>query len=152
MTQTVTVAQGSLKEVLEKERAALVALYNATGGDNWANKANWCSDRPVSEWYGVIVDEQGRVLTLVLENNNLTGSIPAEFCELSNIQEINLLGNHLSGVIPAGFGNLSKLRVLWLEDNIFQIFLPYSNCRIFRICICICRKEIYLLKLEIYPV
>lgn len=43
MTQTVTVAQGGLKEVLEKERAALVALYNATGGDNWANKANWCS-------------------------------------------------------------------------------------------------------------
>lgn len=91
MTQTVTVAQGSLKEVLEKERAALVALYNATGGDNWANKANWCSDRPVSEWYGVTVDEQGRVLTLVLENNNLTGSIPAEFCELGSLIQINFL-------------------------------------------------------------
>lgn len=120
VTQTVTVAQGGLKEVLEKECAALVALYNATGGDNWANKANWCSDRPVSEWYGVTVDEQGRVAGLKMEVNNMTGCIPAEFCELSNIQEINLLGNHLSGVIPAGFGNLSKLRVLWLEDNIFS--------------------------------
>ena len=133
VTQTVTVAQGGLKEVLEKERAALVALYNATGGDNWANKANWCSDRPVSEWYGVTVDEQGRVLTLVLENNNLTGSIPAEFCELGSLIQINFSDNPLSGVIPAGFGNLSNLTNLSLYNNGFSdisaIFgLPSIRC------------------------
>ena len=26
------------------DRAALVALYNATDGDNWANNTNWLSD------------------------------------------------------------------------------------------------------------
>ena len=38
------------------DRAALVALYNATNGPNWRTKTNWLSDRPVVEWYGVTTD------------------------------------------------------------------------------------------------
>ena len=30
------------------DRAALVALYNATDGDNWGNNTNWGSDMPLS--------------------------------------------------------------------------------------------------------
>ena len=41
-------AQGSV----EGDRAALVALYDSTGGDNWKNNANWKSDKPLGEWYG----------------------------------------------------------------------------------------------------
>ena len=37
----------------ESERAALVALYEATNGANWANRANWLSDEPLWEWHGV---------------------------------------------------------------------------------------------------
>ena len=37
----------------ESERAALVALYNATGGPNWTNNANWVSGQPVGRWHGV---------------------------------------------------------------------------------------------------
>lgn len=29
------------------EREALIALYNATDGDNWENNTNWCSDRTI---------------------------------------------------------------------------------------------------------
>lgn len=120
VTQTVTVVQRRSKEVLEKERAALAALYDATGGGNWIDKTNWCSDKPVGEWYGVTVDMQGRVTGLNLEANNLTGSIPEAFCELSNLQSISLIGNHLSGAIPAGFLRLSELGSLWLENNYFS--------------------------------
>ena len=42
------------------DRAALVALYNSTGGPNWRDNRNWLSDRPLSEWYGVTVSN-GRV-------------------------------------------------------------------------------------------
>ena len=37
----------------ESDRAALVALYEATDGENWTNNTNWLSDRPIGEWYGV---------------------------------------------------------------------------------------------------
>ena len=41
-TATVTVAQSA-----NPDRAALVALYNATGGPNWVNSENWLSDAPL---------------------------------------------------------------------------------------------------------
>ena len=38
------------------DRAALVALYNATGGANWGNNGKWLSNAPMGEWHGVTVD------------------------------------------------------------------------------------------------
>ena len=35
------------------DRAALVALYNATGGASWRFSTNWLSDRPLGAWHGV---------------------------------------------------------------------------------------------------
>ena len=37
----------------ENDRAALVALYNATDGPNWSHNTNWLSDLPISKWDGV---------------------------------------------------------------------------------------------------
>ena len=48
------------------ERAALVALYNATDGTNWVFNTNWLSDKPVGEWYGVTTGTTGRITHLRL--------------------------------------------------------------------------------------
>ena len=48
------------------DRDALVTLYNATSGDNWANNDNWLSDKPLGEWHGVTTDSDGRVRRLDL--------------------------------------------------------------------------------------
>ena len=48
------------------DRAALIALYNATGGASWITGTNWLSDRPLDEWHGVTTDSDGRVAELVL--------------------------------------------------------------------------------------
>ena len=45
----------------DEDRAALVALYNATGGPNWTQNNNWLSDVPISKWQGVTTDDNGRV-------------------------------------------------------------------------------------------
>ncbi len=50
-------------------------------------------------------------------NNNLTGTIPAELGNLSELTEVYLRTNKLTGTIPAELGNLSKLMALDLEDN-----------------------------------
>ena len=34
---------------VETDREALVALYNATDGENWNKSANWLSDAPLGE-------------------------------------------------------------------------------------------------------
>ena len=38
------------------QRDALVALYNATDGDNWWGKDNWLTDHPADTWFGVTAD------------------------------------------------------------------------------------------------
>ena len=85
---------------IETDRAALVALYNATDGENWANNENWLSDRPLWDWYGVNTDHLGRVSWLGLWDNELTGSIPPELGSLTNLEGLYLGGNELTGSIP----------------------------------------------------
>ena len=62
----------------ETDREALVALYNATNGENWFRSDNWLSDAPIGEWYGVTTNDDGRVTVLYLPTLGLSGEIPAE--------------------------------------------------------------------------
>ena len=101
---------------LAGDRQALIALYNATDGANWANNQNWLSDEPLGDWYGVTVSD-GRVTELNLRGNQLTGSIPAELGNLSSLTWLNLGGNQLTGSIPPELGDLVKLTWVDLWDN-----------------------------------
>ena len=99
------------------DRAALVALYNATGGPNWTDNTNWLSDKPLGEWHGVTTDDSGRVTEIDLLNNGLSGKIPPKLGSLSNLTYLRLSSTRLSGKIPPELGNLSKLVVLYLYNN-----------------------------------
>ena len=57
------------------ERDALVTLFEDSGGTEWLTSTNWCSDKPVGEWQGVGVDDEGRVVSLHLHENNLVGKL-----------------------------------------------------------------------------
>ena len=47
----------------------------------------------------------------------MTGTIPPELGNLSNLEFLRLYGNQLTGPIPPELGNLSNLETLWLGDN-----------------------------------
>ena len=92
------------------DRDALVALYNATGGTGWTNRANWLSGEPIGDWYGVTTDAAGRVTSLNLRSNNLTGSLPTEIGNLTALRFLYLYGNSgLTGPVPAEMANLTGL-------------------------------------------
>ena len=74
------------------DRAALVALYHATDGPNWINNTSWLSDRPSSEWVGVLTNDSGRVTELDLSLNSLNGEIPAPLGQLTSLTELDLSG------------------------------------------------------------
>ena len=109
----------------EAERAALIALYNATGGDNWTHKDNWCSDRPLDEWYGIYTDRQ-HVTVVGLGSNNLTGQIPAEIFSLPKLLSLVLDYNNLAGTIPDEVGNATDMIALRLQHNYLTGAIPES--------------------------
>ena len=79
----------------DPERTALKALYEAGGGGGWPNQTNWCSDRPLNEWYGVETDAEGHVTALRLPRNNLSGAILKYVGKLTSLQHIDLSYNAL---------------------------------------------------------
>jgi len=115
------------------ERAALIAFYNSTNGDSWANKSGWKTAplhtdgfaMPGTEgtWRGVTVVGY-RVTRLVLNNNQLTGSIPAGIGNLTQLTILNLSGNQLTGAVPAEIGNLTQVTNLTFGENQLTGSLP----------------------------
>ncbi|UCH96065.1 MAG: hypothetical protein JSV88_04225 [Candidatus Aminicenantes bacterium] len=112
------------------ERAALIALYNSTNGDNWTNNSGWKTPpldsdgfaMPGTEgnWYGVSVLNDhvtGISLGEWSGGNNLIGTIPSEIGNLSHLTGLYLSANQLSGSIPPELGNLSSLSNIYLTDN-----------------------------------
>ena len=99
------------------DRAALVALYDATDGPNWKNDANWLSDKPLHTWYGVTTDGRGRIIWLDLRRNELSGEIPTELGTLPALTSLDLSDNQLSGAIPIELGGLPNLETLRLSPN-----------------------------------
>ena len=110
-----TGAPAQLPSSSPAERAALVALYNATGGPNWTNNGNWLTDAPAAAWYGVTTDGRGRVTRLSLRKNGLTGQIP-DLSALANLTDLHLGANDLSGPIP-DLSALANLEFLVLGTN-----------------------------------
>ena len=100
-----------------RDRVALVALYDATAGDDWRNKTKWKSTDPLGDWHGVTTNAAGRVTGLALRVNYLDGSIPADLGDLTYLDTMNLAENSLNGPIPADLGDLTYLQTLNLGYN-----------------------------------
>jgi Leucine-rich repeat (LRR) protein len=115
----------SFGQTLEADRLALVAFYQATGGNNWHDNTGWVvpgssGDNPCG-WYGVTC-EGGRVTKLIVEENDIIAPIPAAVGSLSALKHLDLSGPggefpYFYGDLPVELGNLSNLEYLDLSGN-----------------------------------
>lgn len=123
LTESVTVIQSLedsiVKEILKNEREALIAIYNALDGENWTNNENWCSDKPVQEWYGVIVNNEGFIesLRIMGDGYNVVGSIPKAIGNLTKMKNFTI-----EGVLDSISEELYSCKEL--EDLYIGILLP----------------------------
>lgn len=130
--------------ISERERAALVALYEATQGDHWKKRAGWlgppgtecgwegvrCMPADVEQYAdeGVVACAQrlNVVTDLSLYENNLAGIIPAALADLTHLKELDLMGNNLTGPLPERLGGLSELEELYIADSGLSGPVPHS--------------------------
>jgi hypothetical protein len=121
-------------QIPPSQRAALIALYNATNGGSWNNSWGWklpplapdgfAMPGTESGWYGVGVAGD-QVVSLDLSYNNLTGYIPSpQLGDLTYLDYLNLSVNQLAGTILGGLGRLKNLHVLALDSNLLTGIIP----------------------------
>ncbi|MBX7152479.1 fibronectin type III domain-containing protein [bacterium] len=110
-------------QVIQQDSLTLVSLYTNTNGPGWTNRTNWNSASAVGTWYGVTVSA-GRVTSLDLSNNQLSGNLPDAIGNLTGLTSLQLYGNALNGSVPDTLGNLTNLTSLGLENNQFSGTIP----------------------------
>ncbi|WP_418982783.1 M64 family metallopeptidase, partial [Alistipes sp.] len=128
----------------DPERGALRAIYEAAGGGGWTHNENWCTDKPLGEWYGLETDEEGHVVALSLSRNNLSGTISEKIGKLTKLRHLDLSWNELEGdltwqdktdsEIYSLFDKLLELESIDLSHNrLTGEFLPGNFCRMERL-------------------
>ena len=101
-------------QIPQSECEALETLYTSTNGASWTVKTNWLQTATPCSWYGVTC-ASSHVTSLVLYNNQLSGSIP-DLSSLTNLQILSLYNNQLTGSIP-DLSSLTNLTSLILYNN-----------------------------------
>jgi len=114
----------ALPPVDENDSLALVSFYHALDGANWTDNSGWLTG-PVSLWFGVTI-ENDRVTEITLSNNNLTGVLPIDLEQLSQLRILSLFLNNISGELPDIFGNMGLLEELVISKNDMTGIVPSS--------------------------
>ena len=104
---------------------ALMDFYNSTNGNSWNNSTNWLDNtKPISSWFGV-TETNGRVTTINLNSNNLSGVIPESFSILTELEVFSIRSNSVNGAFPLStFTNQTKLQYVDINSNFMVGFIP----------------------------
>src|ERR1043166_4024630 len=101
------------------QRQALIAFYDATGGDAWTDRSEWKgAEGTECNWFGIECDNDGgTVIGIQIYGNNLRGTIPPQVAQLTDLETLYVQNNQLTGVIPKEVGALKKLERLGADGN-----------------------------------
>jgi hypothetical protein len=113
-------------------RYSLAVLYHSMNGDTqgsqWNETAGWVTNTSECSWFTTsddsVCDSSGTFTSLALEENELSGNLPAEIELLSDLQDILLTTNNINSTIPNEIGNLNFLLNLFLDENELSGTIP----------------------------
>ena len=91
-------------------------LQIASSNQQWVEQLSWDLDADPCTWTGIVCSDD-EVVTISLADSELTGEVPAELAELTNLQQLGLGGNRLTGEIPVELADLADLEGLALNGN-----------------------------------
>jgi hypothetical protein len=107
------------------ERAVLLATYTSTNGASWTMNAGWNGPAGTEcSWFGISCSAGNTNVTGInLAGNNLVGTLPATFNQLTLIEFLKVNGNQLTGSLPALTG-LTALRSFEVYGNQLSGAIP----------------------------
>jgi hypothetical protein len=95
----ITSANSCPKSETEGSNQILSDFYNSMNGDNWVNNTNWLIDPDPCTWNGISCNGAGEVRKVILDDNNLVGTLSASnsLCDLPALTDLNLSFNSIGG-------------------------------------------------------
>ncbi len=109
-----------VQDYLAQQRVVMAKLYQLLSDGPKVGALARLNNHPRNprNWLGVReVSEEGFIQRLDFCKNQLTGALPTELGQLTELRWLWLSGNQLTGPIPSELGNLSELRYLYLSGN-----------------------------------
>lgn len=112
----------AVTEIPISECEALVAIHTETYGHSWTNSAQsgWVITNTPCSWTSIVCTD-GHVTQLQLVDVGLTGFMPSELGQLTELTHLNLWNNRLLS-LPAELADLTKLEQLNIGRNPWQTF------------------------------
>ena len=99
--------------------------FSIADGANWNTRADWIGDLHECDWYNRIgldpCNRQEQMEIVRLHDTDLKGPLPMEFSIVTSLYELTLNGNMLTGEVPPEYANLSELDTLGLADNQYAV-------------------------------
>ncbi|XP_009794479.1 receptor-like kinase TMK4 isoform X1 [Nicotiana sylvestris] len=81
--------------------------------------SGWSTSQPFCSWKNVNCDKSSTTVTSInLDSQSVSGSLPPELNQLSNLKTLSVQNNQLSGPLPS-FSNMSNLAEIFLDNNQF---------------------------------
>lgn len=128
-------------ETAPSQEKILLTLIQDEAGELWAsnpNRTGWTTNHTygICYWDFIICDSKTRqdVKRILIEGQNLIGTLPTELGMLHELIELSLPNNGIFGSIPTEIINLPSLEVVNLGGNIVTGNVPqFSSSSIIRI-------------------
>ena len=99
---------------------ALVKIYTVADGANWKESRRWDLEKPIEEWPGIKLNEDGRVIECSITNGTVSTvewELPEEIANLTELQTFQAVGSKVKGTIPEFLYGMTKLTKLRLNTN-----------------------------------
>lgn len=119
-TMEVAVSQEMAPVSRRSDSLALVAIYNAIGStESWNPDRLWDLNKPMSDWYGIKLNDEGRVINLKFLKATVKEdwTIPDAISELTELTDLRFIDCKVTGTMPEGIYDLTKLVSLYLTNN-----------------------------------